>query len=268
MAKRNFEEENDDDEVVVRKRRRPLKKPVADEDDDDEVVGRGGRNKNRAREDDDDDDEDNELLPSTGFVLLDIVLDRWDDYVYWARDHFVLGVISGVLGFIVFLTPVLLISIYIYNYSHRPTLQKAIDAYDYGAYGEAGRFAETVLKYAAKNDELTRAGALFVLGASSCSIAELSGGNSNTAPKKNYYLAAAKYLADCRELGYYPGRKAEASFMLGKSFYLAGEFVKAREPLLVALDNDTPNKKMLYWFLANSYVLTPEINTAEADKFI
>ncbi|MDR1053968.1 MAG: tetratricopeptide repeat protein, partial [Planctomycetaceae bacterium] len=269
MAKRNFEEENEDEEVEVRKRRRPLKKPVAEEDDDDEV-GRGGKNKNRNKNerDDDDDEDDNDLLPSTGFVLLDIVLDRWDDYVYWTKDHFLLGVIFGILGFIILFTPVLLVSIYIYNYSHRPTLQKAIDAYDYGAYGEAGRFAETVLKYAAKDDDLTRAGALFVLGASSCSIAEISGGNPNESPKKNYYLAAAKYLADCRELGYYPGRNAEASFMLGKSFYLAGEFVKAREPLLFALENDTPNKKMLYWFLANSHVLTPDINTAEAEKFI
>ncbi|MDR1485853.1 MAG: tetratricopeptide repeat protein [Planctomycetaceae bacterium] len=263
---RYFEEENEDDEVVVRKRRRPIKKPVAEDDDEEDV--RGGKNKNIKETDDDYDDEEDDLLPSTGFVLLDIVLDYWDDYVYWSKEHFAAGVVVGVFCFLLFFVPMSLFTLYIYNYINRPTLQKALDAYDFGAYGEAGKFAETVLKYTARNDDRTRAGVLFVLGASACSIAEMTSGGANDSPKKNYYLAAAKYLSDCRELGYYPGRKAEAAFMLGKSLFLADEFVKAREPLLVSLENESPNKKMLYWYLANSYMLSPDANTTEADKFV
>ncbi|MDR2641462.1 MAG: tetratricopeptide repeat protein [Planctomycetaceae bacterium] len=264
MAK-YFEEEKEDEEVVVRKRR-PIKKPVAEDDDDD--GDRVGKNRNVKEINDEDEDEDEDLLPSTGFVLLDIVLDYWDDYIYWTKEHFALGVGVGVLCFLLFFVPTSLITLYVYNYIHRPTLQKALDAYDFGAYAEAGRFAETVLKYTSWRDDLTRAGALFVLGASACSIAEMADGNQNDSPKKNYYLASTKYLTDCRELGYYPGRKAEAAFLLGKSFYFAGEFVKAREPLIVALENNSPNKKKLYWYLANSYLFSPDANTTEADKFV
>ncbi|MDR2345267.1 MAG: tetratricopeptide repeat protein [Planctomycetaceae bacterium] len=271
MAKRyNEEEKDEDDEIVIRRRRRPIKKPVTGEDDDEADAGRNPKKRTAQEQDNDDydDEEEDYLLPSTGIVLLDIALDYWDDYVYWTKDHFIPGLIIGILGFLAFFIPTSLLTLYIYNYVNRPTLQKAIDAYDFGAYGEAGKFAETVLKYTSRRDDLTRAGALFVLGASSCSIAEMNSGNPKDLSRKNYYLAAAKYLSDCRSLGYYPGRKAEAAFMLGKSFYLAGEFVKAREPLIVALENNSPNKKMLYWYLSNAYLLSPEANTTEADKFI
>jgi tetratricopeptide (TPR) repeat protein len=264
---RYFEEDKEDEEVVVRKRRRPIKLPVAEADDDDDIRDNRKGNTNVNNIDLDDDDED-DLLPPTGIVLLDIVLDYWDDYVYWTKDHFAKGVFAGVLCFLLVFVPISLVTLYIYNYINRPTLQKALNAYDFGAYGESGKFAETVLKYASRRDDRTRAGALFVLGASACLIAEMSSGTANDMPKRNYYLAAAKYLDDCRKLGYYPGRKAEATFMLGKSFYLAGDFAKAREPLLEAMDNNSPNKKMLYWYLANSYLFAQDSNTTEADKFV
>ncbi|MDR2169546.1 MAG: tetratricopeptide repeat protein [Planctomycetaceae bacterium] len=264
---RYVEEEKDDEEVVIRKRRRPVKKPVVNEDDDDAPIRRNQNDKTQEPDDDDEDDDDN-LLPSTGFVFLDIALDYWDDYIYWTKDHFIAGIIVGVLGFLLFFIPALLLTLYIYNYINRPTLQKALDAYDFGAYGEAGKFAEIVLKYTSNKDDQTRAGALFVLGASACSIAEMNSGRPYESPKKNYYLAAAKYLSDCRELGYYPGRTAEAAFMLGKSFYLAGEFAKACEPLNAALENNSPNKKMLYWYLANANLLTPTANIENANKYI
>ncbi|MDR1922738.1 MAG: tetratricopeptide repeat protein [Planctomycetaceae bacterium] len=266
MAKRYIDEENEneDDEVVIRRRRRPVKK-ITQDDDDDETPNTRNKKKNAQNDDDDNEDEsEDDLLPSTGFVLLDILLDYRDDYFEWGKKHFLPAVIIGMLGTILFFTPIVMAVVYVYNYINRPTLQKAIDAYDYGAYGEAGKFAKIILKYTSRRDDRTRAGALFVLGASTCSIAELS----LPTPKKAHYLAAAKYLTDSRALGYYPGRQAEAAFLLGKSLFYAGEVVKAREPLLFALENNLPNRKSLYWFLANSYFLAPNTKTNEAIQFI
>ncbi|MDR1963619.1 MAG: tetratricopeptide repeat protein [Planctomycetaceae bacterium] len=237
----------DDDEEkivpVVKKRRRPQKQPVAD---DEENTGLTGKKKSEENEE----NEEEESI-STGNVLLDIILDFRDDCADWVKEHFVVAVAIGVVVLLLFLTSTGLAIRSIVKYINRPTLQLTLTAYDLGSYSEAKRLAEEVLQYASPQDIPTRAGALFVLGAATCSIAE----NAWEINRQPYYLAAANYLRDSGDYGFIPERRAEGFFLLGKSLYLSGELTQCREPLQNALELDSPNKKWIYWFLAHSYFL-------------
>lgn len=253
MAKR-IDEDETIEAPVERKRRRARPKPVEDDDE-------GGRPSARKGEDDGG-DEENSI--STGNVLLDIILDFRDDCFYWAQDHFVLALGLGITALLIGLVLFGLTIRYIVNYINRPTLRTAITAYDLGAYGEAKRYAEIVLKYTPENDLQSRSMLQFILGASTCSIAEISWA-SNRQP---FYLSAANYLGEANRLGFPPDRRTEGYFLFGKSLYLSGEIVACREPLLRAFELEASNTKMILWYLANSYFLAPDPEPLEALRYI
>ena len=257
---RPLEDEEDDDLIPKRKRRRPKPKPVADEDDE----GPGGR-KGKPTQDEEDEDDEDETSLSTGNVLLDIVLDFIDDCIDWCKENQIKAIVLGIGILLLFL---LFLGVFIYytiDYINRPTLTLAVMAYDHGSYPEAKMYAESVIKYARSDDVLTRARALFVIGAATCSIADLA----RTAERQEYYLAAANYLRESAEYGFLPSRRAEGFFLLGKSLYMSGELVLCREPLQRALEtaieeHDSERIKNIEWFLGNSYFLDAEPNYVRA----
>ncbi len=254
-----FRDDDEDDAPVERKRRRPKKKPVSD-DDGDALPGRGGR----GRVDDDDEEEENSL--STGNIFLDILLDFFDDCTDWAKAHVRAAIILALLFTLLLLTGFGLTVRYIINYINRPTLEQALEAYDLGAYSEARIFAEQVLKYAKEDDDRTRASASFILGASTCAIAEIAW-DTNRQP---YYLAAVSYLRSSEEYGFVRGRELEGFFLLGKSLYLSGELVPCREPLLRVLEagesQDPAVIKNVCWYLTNSFFLYAQPDYGRDDK--
>lgn len=252
MATR-FDDDEELDMPVVKKRRRPKK--IVSEDDED-----GGPGARRGAEE----EEDEENNFTTGNVALDIVLDFRDDCIDWAKDNPGRAIASGVILFLVLAVLGGLTIRYIINYVNRPTLPVAMAAYDLGSYGEAKRFAEIVLKYASPEDLETRGGALFILGASTCSIAEIAW-NTNRQP---YYLAAANYLLEAEKYGFPVKRRAEGFFLLGKSLYLSGRLSACREPLHFALQYGDSHEKTIYWYLANSHFLEANPDYAQALRFV
>lgn len=255
MAKRLDDEEFE--APIERKRRRPHKKPVSDEDED------GGGPSARKTSGNEDGGEDEDSI-STGNVLFDIILDFRDDCYFWAKDHFLIAVIIGFISVLLFLVAFGLTIRYIVNYINRPTVETAIAAYDLGAYGEARRYAETVLKFTPPEDMKTKAMLNFIIGASTCTIAEISW----TDNRQPFYLAASNYLAEANRLGFPPERRAEGYFLYGKSLYLSGELTQCKEPLKFALEYGASNTKQIFWFLANSYFLDPKPDLIQAIRYI
>ena len=252
------EEEDEDDLPKKKKRRRPKPKPVDDEDDEGP-----GRRRGRLQRDEEEDDEEGSI--STGNVLLDIVLDFYDDCVDWCKENKVKAIVIASVVFLLFLLFIALSVRHIIEVLNRPTLDMAVAAYDYGSYPEAKMYAESVIKYARPDDVLTRARALFVMGAATCSIADLA----RTADRQAHYLAAANYLRESAEYDFLPGRRTEGYFLLGKALYMSGELVRCREPLERALETaieekDVERTKAATWFLANSYFLDADPNYIQA----
>lgn len=131
----------------------------------------------------------------------------------------------------------------------RPTVEKTIETLDARDIATAKSMAESVLKYAKDSDTVSRGGALFVLGVTTSMQADVAW----AVDKSPYYLAAANYLEESRSLGYYEGKKATGDYYLGKCLYLAGEYSRARQPLLDALGNGYEDTKTIYWYLGNAY---------------
>jgi len=249
------QEEEEDDLPQKKKRRRPKPKPVDDED------GPGTR-KGKPQQDEEDDEEGS---ISTGNVLLDIVLDFYDDCVDWCKENKVKAIVIACTALLSFLLLIGLSVRHVIDVMNRPTLDMAIMAYDYGSYPEAKMYAESVIKYAHPDDVLTRARALFVMGAATCAIADLA----RTTDRQPYYLAAVNYLRESAEYDFLPGRRVEGYFLLGKALYMSGELVRCREPLERALETareeqDAERTKAITWFLANSYFLDAEPNYVQA----
>ncbi|GHT44534.1 hypothetical protein FACS189454_02240 [Planctomycetales bacterium] len=242
MAKRPAEDE-EDDAPKIKKRRRPKKTT------DDEEEG-AGRPPSRGRKDDDDDEEDENLLPSTGIVLLDIVLDFRDDCLDWANEHFLYALIICVVAFIIFSVVSSLIIHSWVRYLNRPSLQSVLKTYDIGAYADAKLYADEGLRYAAQTDYLTRAGFLFIQGAANVAI----GDAVPEIDKRPYYLTAANYLEESSQYDFVEGRASEGWFLYGKALFLADEFVECREPLETALGMNSVYRKMIFWYLANAYL--------------
>ncbi len=246
-------EEETEEKPVERKRRRPKPQPVD-----------GDEGTDRRKEAPQDGEEDEESL-STGIVVLDIVLDFRDDCIDWAKIHRIPAMIIAGIAFLLFIFFVGLSIRHIINVINRPTLALAVTAYDYGSFQEAKTYAESVLKYVSPDDILTRSGALFVMGAATCAMADLS----LATDRQSYYLAAANYLREAAEYDFLPDRRTEGFFLLGKSLYMSGELVRCREPLRQALQATIPEKngenvKAIYWFLANSFFLDSSPDYVEA----
>ncbi len=246
----------DDNEAapVEKKRRRPRPKP---ENEDDEGPGR-----RQAAPPQEEGSEEPGI--STGNILLDIVLDFRDDCIDWARENTLKAmIVAGVFTLCVVLFIGLTVS-YIVGVMNRPTLPLALAAYDYGSFVEAKIYAEGVLKYTPETEFVKRAGAMFVLGAANCTMAD----HDWTTDRQPYYLTAANYLKESEKYGFIPERKGEGYYLLGKSLYMSGELEQCREPLLHALEMPSENSKAIRWILANSYFLDNTPNYAEALRLI
>lgn len=255
MAAFQDDEEREDNAPVEKKRRRPRKKPLLDDEDGAPAPGRDAAGE-------DAEEETNSL--STGNVPLDILLDFRDDCIDWAKGHVLMAAVLGIGGLLLFFTLTGLTVRYFIQYANRPTLATIFAAYDLGSYGEAKKLAEVVLRYAPETDLTTRGGALFVMGAATCAMAELAW-NTNRQP---YYLAAANYLREAEEYGFPPDRRAQGFFLLGKSLYLSGELEQCRRPLQFALEYGTDNTKLAYWYLANSRFLDVDPDPGEALRYL
>ncbi|MGL4594864.1 MAG: tetratricopeptide repeat protein [Thermoguttaceae bacterium] len=255
----------DDDEENVgpppKKRRRPQKKESNNEEDDDNPPKKLG--KGRGKDDEDDDDDESDSI-STGNIVLDIVLDFWDDCVDWFKSHVAAGIIIAIFAFFLFLGGIALLANAIINYVTRPTLQQALTAYELGVYPEAKRMAERVLLSIPKTNEIERAKALFIIGAATCAAGE----QSWAVDKRPIYLAAANYLQDSEKYGFAPNYVATGYFLLGKSLYLSGELERCRDPLRMALEAGINRRKEVNWFLANSYFLGSRPNLFESLKYV
>ncbi|MDR0610128.1 MAG: tetratricopeptide repeat protein [Planctomycetaceae bacterium] len=250
----------DDDEEnvvpVVKKRRRPQKQPVTNDDENTESTGKKNFDENE--------ESDEEESISTGNVLLDIILDFRDDCIDWAKEHFAIALVIGIVVSLLLLTFAGLTIRYFVNYINRPTLELVLKTYDLGSYSKAKQLSEEMLKFISPHDVPTRTGLFFVLGAATCSMAE----NTWEKDRQPYYWAAANYLRDSAAYGFIPERRAEGFFLLGKSLYLSGELTQCREPLQQALELDSPNKKWIYWFLAHSYFLEPTPDFHESLRYL
>ncbi|MDR0705434.1 MAG: tetratricopeptide repeat protein [Planctomycetaceae bacterium] len=250
----------DDDEEkiepIVKKRRRPQKQPVANDEENTESTG-------NKKTEDDDESQDEESI-STGNVILDIVLDFRDDCIDWAKEHFVIALVIGIIAGLIFLISAGLTIRYIVKYLNRPTLELVLRTYDLGSYSQAKKSAEEMLQFISPHDVSTRTGLYFVLGASTCAMAE----NAWEKDRQPYYLAAANYLRESVAYGFIPERRAEGFFLLGKSLYLSGELTQCREPLQQALEADSSNTKLIYWFLAHSYFLEPNPDFQESLRYL
>lgn len=255
MAKR-LEDDEELEVPVERKRRRPRKKPVSEDDED------GGGSAAQKGGGDEDGGEEDSL--STGNVVLDIILDFWDDCYFWAKDHFLIAVIIGIVAALLFLVALGLSIRYLVNYINRPTVNTAIAAYDLGAYAEARKYAEAVLQFTPPEDNQTQSMLHFIIGASTCSIAEISW----TGNRQPFYLAASNYLAQANRLGFPPDRRAEGYFLYGKSLYMSGELTKCKEPLQLAMEYGATNTKQTVWFLANANFLDTKPDLVQAIRYV
>jgi tetratricopeptide (TPR) repeat protein len=250
------DDEEEKIEPVVKKRRRPQKQPVTNDDENTESTGKKKIDANE--------EEDEEESISTGNVLLDIILDFRDDCIDWAKEHFAIALAIGIVASLLFLISVGLTIRYVVKYINRPTLELVLRTYDLGSYSKAKQLSEEMLEFISPYDVPTRTGVFFVLGAATCFMAE----NAWEKDRQPYYLAAANYLRDSAAYGFIPERRAEGFFLLGKSLYLSGELTQCREPLQLALELDSPNKKWIYWFLAHSYFLEPNPDFHESLRYL
>lgn len=266
MAARQYQEDEEETLEIKRLHRRPSKKkPPKDDDDEKDARGKAGGKGGKKGKKEEEEPEEEELLESSGNIWLDILLDYRDDCFYWGKTHLIPAIIICVVSFVLFFTVTGLTIRYIVNYLTHPTIQDALQRYEVGAYVEAKEAAEIAISYLKKNDYAGRAEGLYVIGASTCSIADIA----RDLDRKPFYLMAANYLKEAAEYGYIRGHFAKGNFLLGKSLYFSDELVACREPLLDALDSgqrdDTFEPKLpdadrqkAHFFLAHSYFLDIE----------
>jgi len=144
------------------------------------------------------------------------------------------------------------------------TYREALDALDRGAYVEARQLAKKVIgRVELPLDKL--GGPSFVLGAAACHEGDDTWSNEKT----NYYLLAARYLEEARDLGFPPGREAEGMFLLGKSLYLSGRIPGGRLVLRESLTVDQPTKTKteIYRLLAGACLNDANPKLREALKY-
>ncbi|MGL4943671.1 MAG: tetratricopeptide repeat protein [Thermoguttaceae bacterium] len=142
----------------------------------------------------------------------------------------------------------------------RPTISMALAELDYGAYGSADATCERLLGFTSAKDTVAMATIFFIKGVSLANMTDVAW----TKERQSYYRAAAGFLQTAEQLGFPAGRAATGYFYLGKCYYLAGDVVRARTPLLKALDFPTDDKRSIYWYLANSafYLPNPDFEDA------
>jgi len=197
------------------------------------------------------DDDEEEVVLSTGWSPRAITA----RVKKWIIDHkstsFFISSISLGLGTLFLIGWTFLLTLEL----RRPTLEMAITAFHQGAYDEARRFSQSVLHYSQKNDVLKRSMANFIIGISLCRQTDLA--NIDEKDKTSLYLHAANALAESHKMGFPVNREAEGLFYLGKTLFLAQKYENAISPLQEALTLGFPEKRIIHWYLANAYFLSP-----------
>lgn len=229
------------------------KKPTRDEDEDNDPKPR------RSRSEEDGEGGEGEAQAGLRFDIKQrtIALKEWA-----IANKIKAGIIGGVALLLIF-AAMILYSWRAASIRNRPTLPMAITALEAGQIPAARQMAESLLKYAEPDDKETRGGALFVLGI--CSFLETD--VSISLEKEPFYLIAAGYLDESRQIGYPEGRETIADYFLGKSFYMGKDYAHARPPLERALEGEIADKKTVYWYLANACFKDADADFALALKY-
>ena len=215
--------------------------------DDDDAVGR----KNRFRDDDEDGGEGSAL----GWGPKDLYF-RLQNAIRQNRKKFTIlaaAMLGAGLSCFAIWSVLLILEI------RRPTIEMAIDALDFGAYGQARQFSTSVLKYAKETEIEKRSAALYVYGVATCEEVD----RAWMADKTSFFRDAADALTESRELGFIHERTTDGYFYLGKSLFFSQNYPEAIENLQMALEKDSTRARAINWYLANAYFFAPE---AENEK--
>lgn len=145
----------------------------------------------------------------------------------------------------------------------RPTVAMAVAELDYGAYVQADRTCDRLLGFTSKKNSAALATIFFVKGVALANLTDVAW----TKERQSYYRAAAGFLQMSENLGFPQDRAAEAYFYLGKCYYLAGDIVRARAPLMRSLELKVADPRSIYWYLANIalYETNPDFSAALED---
>ncbi len=130
-----------------------------------------------------------------------------------------------------------------------PTLDRAMDALDRGAYKEARQMAEALRDGRLSPDDPLGAPS-FLLGAAAAYEAE----DAWRVEKEPLNLVAARYLEEARDLGFPPGREGEGLYLLGRSLYLTGQMAAGRIVLRQALEANPRRQTEVHRLLAAAYL--------------
>ena len=130
-----------------------------------------------------------------------------------------------------------------------PTLDRAMDALDRGAYEEARQMAEALRDGRLRLDDPLGAPS-FLLGAAAAYEAE----DAWRVEKEPLNLVAARYLEEARDLGFPPGRESEGLYLLGRSLFLTGQMAAGRLVLRQALEANPRRRTEIHGWLAAAYL--------------
>ena len=235
------------------------KKQETDADDDDQPLRRRKPG---------DDDEPEQPVKLTLRQRIEIIGQHVERAKEWANKNQTktLLILVGLLflfliifGFIVWH----IVSVY-----HRPTVEDAIEAFDFGAYQESQFRATSVLRYAKEGEYEKRAVASYILGISLLEQFE----PSNLPDKEAYFLAAAIHLKEAYTLGLPTAHRTRALLAYGKALYLSDSIEQAIEILLEAEGRPQQDDKTANWFLTHAIMQSeePDYNLAllHCDKFL
>ncbi|MCL2304584.1 MAG: tetratricopeptide repeat protein [Planctomycetaceae bacterium] len=233
--------------------------------------------KNKEIDEDDDlpqkrrrgDDEEGEPQEKPSFrERLEQIKERLMQAKDWAEKNQTKTMI--ILGGCVFVV-LLLCGLYIWHlvaYYHRPTVEQALEALEFGAYTQAQIRARSVLRYAKTTEYEKRAVASYVLGVALLEQYELS----NLPDKEPYYLMAANHLKDAHKLILPIQYRTRALLAYGKALYLSDSIPKAVEILLEAEGRPQQDNKTANWFLIHAMMRSeePDYNLAlsHCDKLL
>ena len=120
-------------------------------------------------------------------------------------------------------------------------------ALDRGAYPEAKRQAQLARDQNSADSDASGPG--FVLGA----VAAMQADTLWEEDQRRYYLLAARYLEESRQMGFPADREGQGLFLLGKSLCLSRQYNASREILEQALVGDPDEAREIHWLAASAY---------------
>ncbi len=186
--------------------------------------------------------------------------ERFAQIKTWAEENQTIAlIIAGCIAF-VFLLFCGLVAWRIISVRNRPTLEQAIQAFEFGAYAQAQVRGESVLRYAKETETEKIAVASYIVGRALLEQYE----PSNIPEKESYYLAAANHLKEAYTLGFPLKYKTQGLLAYGKALYFSESIPQAIEILLEAegrpqQDNKTANRLLTHAILRSE---EPDYNLA------